>query len=161
MTRGAGLLVASGVFLLDQALKAWALGALTPGVQLPLLGTVEHGLSALLFLNPAIILGMVLPVGGVPHLMVLSLIAVIAVALLARIARSHRLVLNLGRGAVVGGAASNLLDRLRHGAVVDYLVIRRGDGGFAFNLADLAVVSGVLLMLGWVVAFILTTPRPA
>jgi signal peptidase II len=161
MTRGAGLLMAFAVLLLDQALKAWALGGLPRDSLVPLLGAPESGLSAMLVLNPGIVFGTVLPIGDAPNLLVQVLVALVAVTLLVRIARSRRLVLNLGRGAVVGGAVSNLLDRLRHGAVVDYLVIRRGDGGFAFNLADLAVVSGILLMLGWVVAYILTTPRPA
>lgn len=161
MTRSAGLLVACGVVLLDQALKAWALAGLVPNTLLPLVGTQDDGLSAMLFLNPGIVFGTVLPLGDAPNLLILAFTALVAVTLLARIVRSRRLVLNLGRGAVVGGAVSNLADRLRHGAVVDYLVIRRGDGGFVFNLADLAVMSGILLMLGWVVAYMLTMPRTA
>ncbi|MFN7001731.1 MAG: signal peptidase II, partial [Elioraea tepidiphila] len=52
----------------------------------------------------------------------------------------RRVLLNIGRGLVVGGAGSNLADRMRLGAVVDYLVIRRGDIGIAINLADLAII---------------------
>ena len=41
------------------------------------------------------------------------------------------------------GAASNLVDRIMYGSVIDYLTI----GGFlTFNLADLMVVSGVSMI---------------
>jgi signal peptidase II len=45
-------------------------------------------------------------------------------------------------GAALGGAGSNLLDRLRRGGVVDFI-----DLGFwpVFNLADVAIVAGVLV----------------
>ena len=45
-------------------------------------------------------------------------------------------------GAALGGASGNLLDRLRHGGVVDFI-----DFGFwpVFNLADTAIVLGGLI----------------
>ena len=49
---------------------------------------------------------------------------------------------------IVGGGASNLLDRVRAGAVVDFLYIGVGWlGTNIFNVADVAVVAGVLLLL--------------
>jgi signal peptidase II len=47
-------------------------------------------------------------------------------------------------GAALGGAAGNLADRLRHGAVVDFIVIGRWP---LFNLADVAIVMGVGLLV--------------
>ena len=54
-------------------------------------------------------------------------------------------VAHVGLGAALGGATSNLLDRLRRGAVIDYI-----DVGFwpVFNLADAAIVLGVAVALG-------------
>jgi lipoprotein signal peptidase len=49
-----------------------------------------------------------------------------------------------GLGAAMGGAASNLADRFLRGAVVDYIDLRVWP---AFNLADTAIVIGVLLAL--------------
>ncbi len=49
-----------------------------------------------------------------------------------------------GIGAALGGAAGNLADRLRHGAVVDFIAIGRWP---VFNLADAAIVSGIVLLL--------------
>lgn len=47
---------------------------------------------------------------------------------------------NLGVGAVVGGALGNLVDRLRFGAVLDFLDFRVWP---VFNLADIGIVLGV------------------
>jgi len=50
---------------------------------------------------------------------------------------------------IAGGAAGNLLDRLIHGGVTDFVELRAG--GFvwpAFNLADSAITVGALLILG-------------
>lgn len=48
-------------------------------------------------------------------------------------------------GASIGGAAGNLLDVLRRGAVVDFIDLRIWP---AFNLADVAIVMGVAVALG-------------
>jgi signal peptidase II len=52
-----------------------------------------------------------------------------------------------GLGLVVGGAAGNVLDRLRRGAVVDFLAAGRWP---VFNLADAAMTVGVTVV-GFVV----------
>ena len=49
-----------------------------------------------------------------------------------------------GIGAALGGAAGNLADRLRHGAIVDFIVIGRWP---LFNLADAAIVMGAGLLV--------------
>jgi signal peptidase II len=58
-------------------------------------------------------------------------------------------VLPVGLGLVIGGAASNLVDRVRLGHVTDYL-----DVGFwpAFNLADTFIVVGVGVLVAAAVA---------
>lgn len=47
-------------------------------------------------------------------------------------------------GAALGGAAGNLADRLRQGAIVDFIAIGRCP---PFNLADVAIVAGVGLLV--------------
>lgn len=161
MTLRAGLAIAILVLGIDQVLKLWALNTLAPGSHIALLGSGEVGLSAMLVLNPGIVFGTVLPMGDGPNLLVLVLVALVGGVMTMRMIRSRLLVLNLGRGAVVGGAASNLADRLRHGAVVDYLVVRRDDVGFAFNLADLGVVLGAAVMLGCALTYAIVSVRLA
>lgn len=51
-------------------------------------------------------------------------------------------------GLIVGGALGNVVDRLRVGAVVDFLDFHLGSWHWpAFNLADSAIVVGVALIL--------------
>ena len=55
----------------------------------------------------------------------------------------------LGFGLVLGGGASNVIDRLRKGYVVDYLNFRfcKPMRKFYCNLGDLGVLAGCLLLL--------------
>ena len=54
----------------------------------------------------------------------------------------------LGVGLVIGGALGNVVDRLRFGAVVDYLDVHlAGYHWPAFNLADSAISVGVAVLL--------------
>lgn len=72
----------------------------------------------------------------------------IVVGLLLWLRRADNLALALGIGLVVGGALGNVVDRVRLGAVVDFLEFHAfGYAWPAFNLADSAVVSGVGLLL--------------
>lgn len=56
----------------------------------------------------------------------------------------QRPVAQMGLGAAFAGSGSNLYDRLRYGAVIDFL-----DLGWwpASNLADIAIVLGVIMAL--------------
>jgi signal peptidase II len=53
----------------------------------------------------------------------------------------------LPTGMLLGGALGNVIDRVREGAVVDF--IKAADFWPAFNVADISVTLGVLLLL-WV-----------
>jgi signal peptidase II len=54
----------------------------------------------------------------------------------------------IGLGAVMGGAIGNLLDRIREGAVIDFLDFYYGTHHwYAFNVADAAIVTGVGLLV--------------
>ncbi|MBC6416746.1 MAG: signal peptidase II [Rhodospirillales bacterium] len=69
---------------------------------------------------------------------------IIASGVLVWAARQRRAILTFAASLIVGGAAGNLIDRLVHGAVVDFLDFHAA--GFhwpAFNLADCAIVTGV------------------
>ena len=53
-------------------------------------------------------------------------------------------VARAGLGALLGGAAGNLLDRLRFGSVTDFIELARWP---VFNLADAAIAAGTLLLV--------------
>jgi signal peptidase II len=50
----------------------------------------------------------------------------------------------LPTGLLIGGAAGNLLDRVREGAVTDFIDFPAWP---AFNVADMAITFGVLTLL--------------
>jgi signal peptidase II len=53
-----------------------------------------------------------------------------------------------GIGLVIGGAIGNVIDRLRFGAVVDFLDVHWMDYHWpAFNIADSAITVGVLFLI--------------
>lgn len=55
----------------------------------------------------------------------------------------------LGAGLVLGGGAGNLLERLRRGAVYDYIQFPKAPGRlkrYVFNLADFAILLGGILL---------------
>jgi signal peptidase II len=82
---------------------------------------------------------------GVPALLALwaGAIALAALALYCGVLGPDVLA-PIGIGAAVGGATGNVLDRLRRGAIVDFLAIGPWP---VFNLADAAIVAGAGLVL--------------
>ncbi len=61
---------------------------------------------------------------------------------------AHERTLPLAFSLIIGGAIGNVVDRLVHGAVVDFLYFHVGRYGWpAFNVADSAITVGVVLML--------------
>ncbi len=72
-----------------------------------------------------------------------------AIALLGWwLAASRSFLSACGLGAIIGGALGNALDRVTHGAVVDYLDLHMfGLNFFVFNLADAAINVGVALLV--------------
>lgn len=59
-------------------------------------------------------------------------------------------------GLIVGGAVGNILDRLRHGYVVDFIQVGWWP---VFNLADSAISVGVTMLAGYLV-FVGDDPAP-
>ena len=64
------------------------------------------------------------------------------------LARATAPVAAAGLGLIVGGALGNALDRVLHGAVADFVHLHWGTvSWYIFNVADIAIVAGVALML--------------
>ena len=82
---------------------------------------------------------------------VLSLIAVGALVMLVWMARRTKPEQRLQRAAyamIAGGALGNLLDRVRDGAVTDFVRWKVGSHAWPiFNVADVALVIGVALLV--------------
>ena len=69
-------------------------------------------------------------------------------AFLRWLPREETTLRRLGIGLIIGGALGNMLDRLQHGAVVDFLLFYHHPYYFpAFNVADSAITIGVILLI--------------
>lgn len=103
--------------------------------------------------NPGASFSMLRTVGeGAPLLIVLAtgfIIGFIGYYLFARAEKYERVPLAL----IVGGALGNLIDRVRFGAVVDFLDFHIGGAHWpAFNVADICICVGVALyILNWII----------
>ena len=62
--------------------------------------------------------------------------------------RTDTVMVAIALGGIAGGAVGNVIDRLRFGAVVDFLHAHAfGYSWYVFNVADAAIVGGVGLLL--------------
>ena len=142
-----GLAVAALVLVADQASKWWILDRL----DLPRrrIVTVLPVLDFEMVWNHAVTFGMFGGIGAAGR-WVFSLVAVLVVAaLLLWIRRTPKPWIAAALGAIVGGAVGNVADRLRHGAVVDFIHAHVGrlSWDYIFNVADAAIVCGVGVLL--------------
>jgi signal peptidase II len=83
-------------------------------------------------------------------LLAIKLAAVAALAVWLRYA--HNRLTALGLGLIIGGAIGNGIDGLAYGAVMDFALVYLPWGGrrfdwYVFNLADVAIVAGVIGLL--------------
>ncbi len=77
-------------------------------------------------------------------LIVLSLLIIFFLLTLVKI--DKKFSSTLGISFIVGGAIGNVLDRIIYGAVVDFISLHaRGFSWYIFNIADIFIVSGVLI----------------
>ncbi len=139
-----GLAVATLVVVLDQVSK-WVIlvWVMDPPRSIPVLPVF----NLVLVWNRGVSFG-VFGGGLVPPWVLVVLAAAIVVLLLIWLHRAETRLTALAIGMVIGGAVGNVIDRLTHGAVVDFLDFHlAGYHWPAFNLADSAITIGVGLLL--------------
>jgi signal peptidase II len=127
------------VLAADQASKAWAWGSLWPEQEI----TVIPGwLWFRLRTNSGASLGLLRG----QNLLFIAVSAVVVVAVAAIVLRgAPRMPGAVALGAVAGGAASNLVDRVRLGGVIDFIEVHLWPTDF--NLADAAIRRGVAVFV--------------
>lgn len=98
--------------------------------------------------NPGVSFGMFQDVFLERPLMLAALKAAIAAGVLVWALRTENMVDAIALAIIAGGAAGNIVDRVRQGAVTDFLDFYVGDWHWpAFNMADVAISVGVALLL--------------
>jgi signal peptidase II len=73
--------------------------------------------------------------------------AIVAVVLVVYVRRVEKPLTALGVGLIIGGAVGNLIDRVRLGAVVDFMDFSALHFPWIFNPADSAITIGVIVFL--------------
>jgi signal peptidase II len=85
--------------------------------------------------------------GGLPLMALTLVIAAVVVGFWVR-ANDGGKIAAAGFALIVGGAVGNLIDRVRLGSVVDFLLLHFGERTlFVFNLADAALTIGPALLI--------------
>ncbi len=144
MTR-LGLVLALLVAVLDQIGKWWILGyVMNPPTVIP----VTPFFNLVLVWNRGVSFGILNQESTWIPWLLSAVAAAICAALLVWLRRAEGRWLAAALGLIIGGALGNLVDRLRFGAVVDFLDVHAGGYHWpAFNVADAAITVGVGILL--------------
>lgn len=140
-----GLSVAAVVLILDQVSKYWILNDLLGERTIIAYGSFFNVVRAW---NTGVSFSMFNDYGNL-GMLVLSLLAVIIVGMLLHwLRREDNRVIQLALGFIIGGALGNVIDRVRLGAVFDFLDFHIGDSHWpAFNLADSFICIGAAIII--------------
>jgi signal peptidase II len=143
-----GLVLATIVALLDQATKLWILSIMLPRPPGERFISVAPFFDIVLVWNRGVSFGLFNNNGALNAIAFSLLAGVIVVVLLVWLKRARTPMIANGVGLVIGGAVGNVIDRLRIGAVVDFLDFHVAGWHWpAFNVADAAICIGVGLLL--------------
>jgi signal peptidase II len=141
-----GLGIAALVVLADQAHKAWMLYVYDIGAKG--IVTIAPFFDLVLVWNRGISYGL-LPQESMLGRLGLILFAVAAsIALAVWLARATSPLAASAIGLIIGGAVGNAIDRIVYGAVADFFSFHAfGFDWYVFNIADVAIVAGVVGLL--------------
>ncbi len=145
-----GLIFAALLLIADQASKFWILEILElPTLRnVPVLEFGPFGLDLTMVWNRGVTFGLFSGGGAWNHLILAGLALVVSGFLLRWLFRSETRLVTYALGAVIGGAIGNVIDRVRFGAVVDFVDVHAwGWHWYVFNVADAAIVCGVLALV--------------
>jgi signal peptidase II len=146
--RRTALGVAAGIVVLaaDQASKWWILH----GLDLPRLRQVVllPVLNLTMVWNHGVTFGLLTGTGPWNAFILAGVALAVVVALGVWLRRAETLLAGIALGAIAGGAVGNIVDRLRFGAVVDFIDAHIGDWHwYVFNVSDAAIVCGVATLV--------------
>ncbi|MCF8469134.1 MAG: signal peptidase II [Sneathiella sp.] len=138
-----GLIVAGLVIALDQISKVYLIDVMA---QYPAGIEVTPFFNLVMVWNRGVSFGMF--ASSDMRWILVGVSAIISIVVLLWLRKATNRALTIGLGLVLGGAIGNIIDRVRLGAVADFfdfdLIFMRWP---AFNVADMAIVCGVALIV--------------
>lgn len=134
--------LAIAIVVADQVTKGLVVSALGPGERVDVLGDllrIVHGR------NSGMLFGL-LPQSAMAFAIVSLGVIGLIVWYHSRVGRS--LFTSIALGLLLGGAIGNLIDRLRYGAVVDFVDMGIGSWRFyTYNVADAAISTSIVILV--------------
>lgn len=150
-----GLILAAVLIVLDQISKWWIVervmrpeGVLDTPFYSPVRISVLPVFDLVMAWNRGVSFG-IFNNDGRWNVLALSVLSVaISIGLVAWMRKAESLLVRLALGGIIGGALGNVIDRVRWGAVADFLDVHvMGYHWPAFNLADSAITVGAVLLV--------------
>jgi len=145
-----GIATALAAALVDQATKLWLLF----GYDLPARGrlVLTPFLDIVLAWNTGISYGLFREAGPAAQWVLFAATLAIIALLGVWLARTSSRLSSIALGLIIGGAIGNVIDRAVHGAVMDFVLFHITAATwtfqwYAFNVADTAIVAGVVGLL--------------
>jgi signal peptidase II len=145
-----GVIAGLVVLAADQVSKWWVLNVLNlPDLHQVVLLPV---LNLTMVWNSGVTFGLLNGLGSWAHVVLAVVALAVVVALGFWLRRAESRLVAVAIGAVAGGAIGNVIDRVRFGAVIDFIHAhvdtRWGDvSWYVFNVADAAIVCGVAALI--------------
>ena len=140
-----GLCIAALVTVLDQLSKWWVVEVV---MNPPRTIEVTPFFNLVMGWNKGVSFGLFNTVSSVTAWLLPAVAIIIVGVLTAWLIRVDRLALGAGIGFIIGGAVGNIVDRLRFGAVADFLDFHAmGVHWPAFNLADSMITVGAAMLI--------------
>lgn len=133
------VILSLAIMLFDQLTKFYIQKTMVLGMSVPVFADILH---ITYILNPGAAFG-ILENQRVFFIIIAFVMISTIIYMYPKIA-VHCLVMRLGIGFLIGGAAGNVIDRIQTGYVVDFIDFRIWP---IFNIADIAIVFGVGMII--------------
>lgn len=133
--------VIAAVLIADQVTKSLIHDRLGPGGDLIEIRVIPHVLRLIYVENTGAAFGIFQ--GRSPILTILAMGVIVFLVVYFRQAIARSIWLSVALGLQLGGALGNVVDRFRHGFVIDFINVPRWP---TFNVADSAITVGVIML---------------
>jgi signal peptidase II len=141
-----GALIALATLALDQASKLYLLFVYVLPIREPLV--LAPFLEFIVVWNRGISYGLFQQHSEAGRWVLVAVSAAATLGLSLWLSRTQTAVLASSLGLIIGGAVGNAIDRAAYGAVFDFIHVHVGTfSWYVFNVADAAIVAGVIGLL--------------